>query len=217
MITHLLVDYGEVMSKPPPAHTLPDLARLAGLPTDELSRRYWHYRPDYDCGQTSRDYWSMVLRRKLASDDARLRHLVGIDIGGWLHLNSPTLRILSDAAHRGTRLDLLSNAPHPQADAMDRSSWASLFDHRLYSCRLGIAKPELAIFERALDIIGAAPDETLFIDDRASNTRAAAELGLRTHTFSSPAALARALDEYLLGTSPPTGMGQLPGAAGVRS
>jgi putative hydrolase of the HAD superfamily len=208
MITYLLVDYGEVMSKPQPAHTLRDLARLSDLPTDELSRRYWRYRPDYDCGQSSQDYWSTVLRRQVASDDPLLRHLVGIDIRSWLHLNSPTLRILSDAARRGTELALLSNAPHPQADAMDRSSWAGLFSHRLYSCRLGIAKPEPSIFEQALGIIGAAPDETLFIDDRASNTQAAARLGLRTLTFSSPAALARTLQG--LRSSCPTASGRWP-------
>jgi putative hydrolase of the HAD superfamily len=208
MITHLLVDYGEVMSKPQPAHTLRDLARLTALPTDELSRRYWRHRPDYDCGQTSQDYWSTVLRRQVASDDPLLQHLVGIDIRGWLHLNSPTIRILSDAARRGTNLALLSNAPHPQADAMDRSSWARIFGHRLYSCRLGIAKPEPSIFKQALDIIGAAPDETLFIDDKTSNTRSAAELGLRTLTFSSPAALARTLQGLRSSCPSPSGRSQ---------
>jgi putative hydrolase of the HAD superfamily len=193
MITHLLVDYGEVMSKPQPAGALQDLAELGGLPTDELSRRYWRYRPAYDRGQMSEDYWSTVLRRPFTSDDPLLQNLIATDVRGWLNLNTPTLRILFDAALRGTHLALLSNAPHPQADAMDRSSWARLFAHRLYSCRLGIAKPESSIFEQALEILGVAPEQTLFIDDKAANTRAAARLGLRTVTFSTPASLARTL------------------------
>ncbi|HEV3266098.1 MAG TPA: HAD family phosphatase [Acidimicrobiales bacterium] len=196
MITHLLVDYGEVISQPQPARVLPDLARLSGLPTAELSRRYWHHRPDYDRGQASLNYWSTVLRRSFAPDEPLLEDLVATDIGGWLHLNSATLQILFDQAQYGTHLALLSNAPHPQADAMDRSSWAHLFAHRLYSCRLGVAKPDPSIFERALDTIGAAPEQTLFIDDLASNTEAAAQLGLRTLTFSSPAALAATLEDH---------------------
>ncbi|HEY1988182.1 MAG TPA: HAD family phosphatase [Acidimicrobiales bacterium] len=202
MITHLLVDYGEVISTPPPAGTLPDLAQLSGLPADELGRRYWHHRPDYDRGQSSEDYWSTVLRRALTSEDPLLRDLVAIDIGGWLHLNPLTLGILADVARSGTNLALLSNAPHPQADAMDRSDWARLFTHRLYSCRLGIAKPESSIFEQALDIIGASPERTLFIDDKASNTRAAARLGLRTLTFTTPADLARTLYARRLAEGP---------------
>ena len=157
MITHLLVDYGEVMSQPQPAGVLRELAQLSGLPTAELSRRYWHHRPDYDRGQTSEAYWSTVLQRSFAPDEPLLQTLVATDVEGWLHLNSPTLRILVDAARSGTHLALLSNAPHPQADAMARCSWARLFAHRLYSCRLGIAKPEPSIFEHALDIIGAPP------------------------------------------------------------
>ena len=204
MITHLLVDYGEVMSKPPPAGTLQSLAELAGLSTAEMGRRYWRHRPNYDRGQMPEDYWSTVLRRPFTLDDPLLEDLVTTDVRGWLHLNSPSLRILHTVARRGTPLALLSNAPHPQADAMDLSSWAGLFAHRLYSCRLGIAKPDPSIFERALDIIGAVPEQTLFIDDQAANTRAAAQLGLRTLTFSTPAGLAGALHAHRLVASPVT-------------
>jgi len=35
--------------------------------------------------------------------------------------------------------------------------------------------------------LGAQPDEMLFIDDRAENTRTARELGMRTITFTPPA------------------------------
>jgi putative hydrolase of the HAD superfamily len=197
MITHLLVDYGEVMSQPQPAGTLQELACLAGMPIDEMRHRYWHYRPDYDRGQASNSYWSTVLRRPLAADDPLLGDLVATDIQGWLHVNSQTLRTLFDAALGGIRLALLSNAPHPQADALDGFSWAGLFAHRLYSCRLGIAKPDPSIFEQALDIIGSAPEQTLFIDDKPANTDAAARLGLQTYTFSSSADLACALNDHL--------------------
>jgi putative hydrolase of the HAD superfamily len=197
MITHLLVDYGEVMSKPQPAQTLQDLAGLAGLSLDELSVRYWQFRPAYDRGQTSDDYWSIVLRRRLASDDRLLAELVATDVQGWLQLNATTLRILFESSLAGMRLALLSNAPHPQADAMDGFSWAGLFGHRLYSCRLGIAKPDPSIFEQALDTIGATPEQTLFIDDKPANTRAASRLGLHTHTFSSSQELAVALNGYV--------------------
>ncbi|HEX4219038.1 MAG TPA: HAD family phosphatase [Acidimicrobiales bacterium] len=193
MITHLLVDYGEVISRPQPATILGQLARLGGVTVDLLRHRYWRYRPDYDRGLTSEAYWSSVLGRPLAADEPLLGHLVDTDIGGWLHLDTLTLRILFASLRRGTRLALLSNAPHPQAHAIDHFGWAELFAHRLYSCRLGMAKPEPAIYERALDITGAVPGQTLFIDDKASNTEAAARLGLQTLTYSSPADLARTL------------------------
>jgi len=198
MITHLLVDYGEVMSQPQPAGTLQELAFLGAMPIDEMRHRYWHHRPDYDRGQAPDDYWSTVLRRPLAPDDPLLGDLVATDVQGWLHLNSETLQTLFDAALGGIHLALLSNAPHPQADALDGYSWARLFAHRVYSCRLGIAKPDPSIFEQALEIIGATPEQTLFIDDQPANTRAAARLGLRTLIFSSSADLARTLNDHRL-------------------
>jgi putative hydrolase of the HAD superfamily len=204
VITHLLVDYGEVISRPQPADILPQLARLGGVNLDELRQRYWRYRPDYDRGLSSEAYWSSVLHRPLSADEPLLGHLVDTDIGGWLHLNPHTLRILFASAGRGTRLALLSNAPHPQADRIDRFGWASLFTHRLYSCRLGVVKPEPRIFERALDIIEAAPEQTLFVDDKASNTEVAARLGIQTLTFSSAADLVRTLSDLCAGYDRPS-------------
>jgi putative hydrolase of the HAD superfamily len=204
VITDLLVDYGEVISRPQPAAILNQLARLGGVNIDELRQRYWRYRPDYDRGLTSEAYWSSVLHRPLAVDEPLLGHLVDTDIGGWLHLNTYTLQILFASAGRGIRLALLSNAPHPQANAIDRFGWAKLFAHRLYSCRLGVAKPEPTIFERALDVTGSAPEQTLFVDDKASNTEAAARLGLQTLTFSSAADLARTLSDLCGGHDRPS-------------
>ena len=93
----------------------------------------------------------------------------------------------------GAQLALLSNAPEPLARAIDRSRWSRHFDHRYYSCRLGAAKPDPRAFELVLSDLGAQPDEVLFIDDRAENTRAAGDLGMHTITFTSASALHRSL------------------------
>ena len=48
-------------------------------------------------------------------------------------------------------------------------------------------------FELVLSDLGERPDEVLFIDDRAENTRAARDLGMRTITFTSASDLDREL------------------------
>jgi HAD superfamily hydrolase (TIGR01509 family) len=50
-----------------------------------------------------------------------------------------------------------------------------------------------AAFQIVLRDLGAKPDEVLFIDDRAENTAAARNLGMRTITFTSASALDREL------------------------
>lgn len=190
MIDWLLLDYGKVLSKAQPESTFTELAAIADSSTDEFRERYWRYRAEYDRGQTAERYWSAVLGRDLAGQRSVVERLTAIDVDGWSHLNLASLRTtLSTARRNDLRLALLSNAPHAQAAAIDASDWIRHFDHRFYSCRLQRIKPDPAIFAEALSTIGTAPERVLFIDDRAENTSAAADLGMAAITFTSARAL----------------------------
>ena len=204
MIRCLLVGYGEVISTPLPQNTITDLAALAGQPPATCLGRYWHHRPAYDLGQPATQYWSQVLDRDLNGAPRVVDRLTSIDVHGWLRLNPLTLRTLfACARHTGAQLALLSNAPEPLARAIDHSHWSRHFDHRYYSCRLGAAKPDPQAFQLVLSDLGVQPDEVLFIDDRAENTRTARDLGMHSITFTSPSALDR-------GFLPGTGLDLIP-------
>jgi putative hydrolase of the HAD superfamily len=57
------------------------------------------------------------------------------------------------------------------------------FSVSLSSCYLGMRKPELAIYRRALDILGKPADRILFIDDREENVASAEAAGLKGIRF----------------------------------
>jgi putative hydrolase of the HAD superfamily len=57
------------------------------------------------------------------------------------------------------------------------------------SCYVGLRKPDPAIYRRALDILGSAPDRTLFIDDRQENVDGAAGAGMKAIRFAGAGAL----------------------------
>ncbi len=57
------------------------------------------------------------------------------------------------------------------------------------SCFLGAKKPDEAIFRFALQLTQLAPDEALFIDDRALNLECAVRIGMRTLHYQNPAQL----------------------------
>ena len=63
----------------------------------------------------------------------------------------------------------------------------------LSSCYLGLRKPELAMYRRALDILGKSAERILFIDDRAENAEAAAAAGMKSIVFKDETALRREL------------------------
>jgi FMN phosphatase YigB (HAD superfamily) len=54
-----------------------------------------------------------------------------------------------------------------------------IFDAYVLSFRVGVMKPDPAIFREALARVGAEPPETLFIDDLEENIAAAETLGIR--------------------------------------
>ena len=53
----------------------------------------------------------------------------------------------------------------------------------LSSCYLGLRKPDAAIYERTLDILGRPPQKILFIDDRIENVTAALNAGMQAIKF----------------------------------
>jgi putative hydrolase of the HAD superfamily len=63
------------------------------------------------------------------------------------------------------------------------------FSVALSSCYLGLRKPDLAIYERALDILGRPANRILFIDDRAQNAAGAAAAGMKAIQFTGADAL----------------------------
>jgi len=68
------------------------------------------------------------------------------------------------------------------------------FNVALSSCLLGLRKPDLAIYQRAIDIVGRPPERILFIDDRPENVAAARDAGMVTIRFTGADALRRELD-----------------------
>ncbi|MBL7183721.1 MAG: HAD-IA family hydrolase, partial [Anaerolineae bacterium] len=60
---------------------------------------------------------------------------------------------------------------------------------------VGLAKPDPAIYQLALERLGTAPEATVFVDDYEPNVAAAAELGIRAIHFVGYEALTLALQK----------------------
>ena len=55
-----------------------------------------------------------------------------------------------------------------------------IFSLFVSSCYVGLRKPEIGIYQLALEISQQSPDQTCFIDDRELNLESAAKLGMHT-------------------------------------
>ncbi len=93
----------------------------------------------------------------------------------------------------GHRLAALSNAGADLERRLDHFGLADVFEVVLNSHRLGLAKPERAIYQLAIDRLGVPPEQILFVDDKERNTAVAEQMGFRTHTYLSLRGLQTAL------------------------
>jgi putative hydrolase of the HAD superfamily len=75
----------------------------------------------------------------------------------------------------------------------ERFGLRKFFKVELSSCYLGLRKPDAAIFQRALEILGRPAERILFIDDRAENVAGAAAAGMKAVLFAGAEPLRREL------------------------
>lgn len=68
-----------------------------------------------------------------------------------------------------------------------------VFDVTIFSCVVGIRKPERGIYQIALNGLSMQPKEAIFIDDKEENVKGAGEIGINTILFKSPEELKKEL------------------------
>jgi putative hydrolase of the HAD superfamily len=193
MALHAVVfDYGMVLTGPqdPEAHAA--LLRLTGLPLDQFEALYWADRHAYDEGKlTGLEFWRKILRvaglsAGLAGADSLAGELNLWDARMWTTENPAMLEWQLELKRRGIRTAILSNMGDNVLANMEREfEWLGRFDVLVWSYKLGMAKPEPAIYEHVLKELGVRPEDTLFLDDKLVNIEAARALGIRAIQFST--------------------------------
>lgn len=191
-IRGIILDYGEVLCLRPREEDTDRMAKVFGISPRQFATLYDKNRRAYDRGDlTPEQYWLLVAAEsRIALDDNQISLLRAWDVEMWSHTNSVMIEWL-EAMHRsGLGTALLSNMHTDMVAKVRREfSWIKHFDWAVFSHEVNLAKPEAKIYEYCLNGLGTAAQETLFIDDREVNIKAAQTLGIRTIRFESVAQL----------------------------
>ena len=91
---------------------------------------------------------------------------------------------------------VLSNATDRLQADLEALQLTHELDAIISSASLGVAKPDHRVFTITCERLGVTPGCCLFVDDDASNVRAASAVGLRTHQFRTPSALEQFLTRF---------------------
>src|SRR5690606_34893789 len=163
------------------------LVDLAGVPGEAFWEAYWACRPAYDAGQDTHAYWQAVADR-LGVRFADVAALVAADLESWSQVDPAMVELVHELADRGVRLGLLSNIIEDLVPVWEghHGDWLSRFDALTFSCRIGVAKPDLRAYESCAERLGVTPGEALFFDDNPANVMAARQAGMRAEVFTSP-------------------------------
>ncbi len=98
----------------------------------------------------------------------------------------------------GLRVGALTNNWAPQDDRDDRmDALRPEFDAFVESWRVGMRKPDPQIYRLALEQLGAAAEETVFLDDIGHNLKPARALGMETIKVTEPSAALAALSDLV--------------------
>ncbi|SCE98410.1 putative hydrolase of the HAD superfamily [Micromonospora coriariae] len=89
-------------------------------------------------------------------------------------VSTATLDVLDALRGEGHPLALISNASSDTAEPWPQSPLAGRFDIAIFSCDVGLAKPDPAIYHLAAERLGVRPAECVFVGDGADGELAGA-------------------------------------------
>jgi putative hydrolase of the HAD superfamily len=186
-----IFDYGQVLcNQEPAAHRR--LVQLTGLDPDAFERLYWRDRRAYDLGHVDgAGFWTGFARDAgLAFTPTQITELIENDVLMWTSINQPMLAWAEALHQAGLLTAILSNMGPEVLRAMRQEfAWLAQFDQLTWSCELGIAKPDPAIYQFTCDKLGVRPNEAFFLDDNPDNIHAAEVFGFEALQFRNIAQL----------------------------
>ena len=160
------------------------LAERAGVEPDAFAEAFRGWAVPVMEGSVSiRGAMVEVLRAcGTAADDRVVDGLVARDlelVGELAVLHDDVVPFLESLRGRGVRTAFVSNCAENTRPLLDRLGLTELVDELVLSCEVRAVKPDPAIFDVALERLGARPGEALFVDDQPAFCAAAEASGIR--------------------------------------
>jgi putative hydrolase of the HAD superfamily len=126
---------------------------------------------------------------QLEVSEARIEGLVRARIEFTREVLVPragAVEVLEELRKRGYRLGLISVCSEEVPQLWADTALAALIDEAVFSCAVGVAKPDRRIYEIAAERLGVSIEECVFIDDRSEFVAGAVEAGMDAYVLGEP-------------------------------
>lgn len=184
----VVFDYGKVLSLPPTEEQWQTLIACFGKSQQEFQQVYWSHRDGIDRGTLDIiTYWKKAGEDcGRALSDAEALELIEHDNRQWTNVCSEVLTLARDLRRAGYGTAILSNMERRMLGVMrEKLDWLDEFDVQMYSCEIGMVKPDVEIYRECCRRLGCQPEEVLFLDDKKVNTEGAKSIGMQSYVFAS--------------------------------
>lgn len=147
-------------------------------------------------GAVTAEVWADTIGRRAGEAHGSDAALVaeGFLALGW-SIDQTVLALARKVREAGNRVAILSNASTRLEHDLAAAGVTDEVDAVLSSARLGLAKPDPAIYVQAAAALGVEPGACLFVDDQATNITGAREAGMAAEVFMGAASLVTLLGE----------------------
>lgn len=157
------------------------LAALRDLGAAMTDAVFWK---EVECCRASQLGMTAPLTRRFLGDSTDPAEVAASVRARWRYPREALYNdVLPTLARIGRRCQtgVLANQPTTTRAALERDGIARYLDHWVLSDEVGCAKPDPRIFGYAVEAVGCAPDEVVYVGNRLDNDiRPARAAGLRT-------------------------------------
>jgi putative hydrolase of the HAD superfamily len=154
-------------------HWRGSMARHFHSDTVEFRDFWWQHAPDRFLGKikSTEDMLALAAAHFGVELGAQDRDILASQerekLFSFSHIYPHALEALQTMKRGGFLLALVSNASDNARPLLNHLMLSSFFDVMIISCEVGMMKPDVRIYERALSALGVSPAESLFIGDGA--------------------------------------------------
>ena len=201
-IRALILDYGGVISTPQNDDNVKNMFKIIGGDETAFKDIYLKKRDDYDGGHLSgEEYWLSIFNHLgLEKNRSQISGLIQEDIYSWTHINESMIEFITESRKKCSKLAIISNMTVDTLAYMKKNfQWLAVFDEMVFSCDIGVNKPEQKIYETCLHKLNLPTQECLFVDDTLKNVEGAIRSGMQAIHFESSIQLQQLIKQnYML-------------------
>lgn len=175
-----------------------DLKVELGLTDEQVKKVFSHYVPLLGTGKIKeQQVWDELKRDHGIRQVSEREHLFTRSFITTLEKMPGMYELVDELKAKGYIVMLLTNVAPQFADVLQQKGHYDPFDFKVLSYEVGIWKPDIGIYEHALQKLGLEGDEAVFIDDQEKNILTAKALGIHGVLFNDTDQVKAELAELL--------------------